>query len=57
MSTYGSFQVSICNVIVQSSEDYSYFHLVPSGPKPTTVFGISYVHSLSWILPLTCFAS
>lgn len=22
-------------------EDYSYFHLVPSGPKPTTVFGIS----------------
>ncbi|KAF8588564.1 hypothetical protein K439DRAFT_1334974 [Ramaria rubella] len=24
-----------------SSEDYSYFHLVPSGPKPTTVFGIS----------------
>ncbi|KAL1745824.1 transport protein Avl9-domain-containing protein [Schizophyllum fasciatum] len=24
-----------------SAEDYSYFHLVPSGPKPTTVFGIS----------------
>ncbi|KAJ7213890.1 transport protein Avl9-domain-containing protein [Mycena pura] len=24
-----------------SSEDYSYFHLVPSGPNPTTVFGIS----------------
>ncbi|KAF8516315.1 transport protein Avl9-domain-containing protein [Hysterangium stoloniferum] len=22
-------------------EDYSYFHLVPSGPKPTTLFGIS----------------
>lgn len=26
----------------QSAEDYSYFHLVPSGRKPTTVFGISY---------------
>ncbi|HEV7738338.1 MAG TPA: hypothetical protein VGO47_13320 [Chlamydiales bacterium] len=25
----------------QSNEDYSYFHLVPSGPKPTTVFGVS----------------
>ncbi|TFK52308.1 hypothetical protein OE88DRAFT_1734326 [Heliocybe sulcata] len=24
-----------------SVEDYSYFHLVPSSPKPTTVFGIS----------------
>ncbi|KAF8905132.1 transport protein Avl9-domain-containing protein [Mucidula mucida] len=24
-----------------SAEDYSYFHLVPSGPNPTTVFGIS----------------
>ncbi|KAG6807636.1 hypothetical protein H0H93_001328, partial [Arthromyces matolae] len=24
-----------------SSEDYSYFHLVPSGPKPSTIFGIS----------------
>ncbi|KDQ25702.1 hypothetical protein PLEOSDRAFT_1045321, partial [Pleurotus ostreatus PC15] len=24
-----------------SAEDYSYFHLVPSGRKPTTVFGIS----------------
>ncbi|TRM63898.1 transport protein Avl9-domain-containing protein [Schizophyllum amplum] len=24
-----------------SAEDYSYFHLVPTGPKPTTVFGIS----------------
>ncbi|KAF7314639.1 UDENN domain-containing protein [Mycena kentingensis (nom. inval.)] len=24
-----------------SAEDYSYFHLVPSGSKPTTVFGIS----------------
>ncbi|KAF7298782.1 UDENN domain-containing protein [Mycena indigotica] len=24
-----------------SAEDYSYFHLVPSGPKPTTIFGIS----------------
>ncbi|KAJ7617522.1 transport protein Avl9-domain-containing protein, partial [Mycena polygramma] len=24
-----------------SSEDYSYFHIVPSGPNPTTVFGIS----------------
>ncbi|KAJ6585376.1 transport protein Avl9-domain-containing protein [Mycena capillaripes] len=24
-----------------SSEDYSYFHLVPSGPNPTTIFGIS----------------
>ncbi|KAJ7069477.1 transport protein Avl9-domain-containing protein [Mycena amicta] len=24
-----------------SAEDYSYFHLVPTGPKPTTIFGIS----------------
>ncbi|KAK7022103.1 UDENN domain-containing protein [Favolaschia claudopus] len=24
-----------------SAEDYSYFHLVPSGPNPTTIFGIS----------------
>ncbi|KAJ7256815.1 transport protein Avl9-domain-containing protein [Mycena haematopus] len=24
-----------------SAEDYSYFHLVPSGPHPTTIFGIS----------------
>ncbi|KAJ3866537.1 transport protein Avl9-domain-containing protein [Lentinula novae-zelandiae] len=24
-----------------SAEDYSYFHIVPSGPNPTTVFGIS----------------
>ncbi|KZS96061.1 hypothetical protein SISNIDRAFT_483460 [Sistotremastrum niveocremeum HHB9708] len=24
-----------------SSEDYSYFHLVPSSPKPQTIFGIS----------------
>ncbi|KAF9013167.1 transport protein Avl9-domain-containing protein [Cyathus striatus] len=24
-----------------SSEDHSYFHLVPSGPNPTTIFGIS----------------
>ncbi|KAF8073978.1 transport protein Avl9-domain-containing protein [Lyophyllum atratum] len=24
-----------------SSEDYSYFHLVPPGPNPTTIFGIS----------------
>ncbi|KAJ7034260.1 transport protein Avl9-domain-containing protein [Mycena alexandri] len=24
-----------------SAEDYSYFHLVPSGPTPTTIFGIS----------------
>ncbi|KAM6494439.1 Transport protein Avl9 domain containing protein [Amanita muscaria] len=24
-----------------SSEDYTYFHLVPSDPRPTTVFGIS----------------
>ena len=29
--------------VPQSAEDYSYFHLVPSGPKPTTVFGISCV--------------
>lgn len=26
---------------LQSAEDYSYFHLVPSGPNPTTIFGIS----------------
>ena len=25
----------------QSSEDYSYFHLVPASPHPSTVFGIS----------------
>ena len=25
----------------QSSEDYSYFHLVPTSPHPTTIFGIS----------------
>ncbi|KZT67293.1 hypothetical protein DAEQUDRAFT_794018 [Daedalea quercina L-15889] len=24
-----------------SSEDYSYFHLVPTGPSPSTIFGIS----------------
>ncbi|KAJ7486222.1 transport protein Avl9-domain-containing protein [Mycena galericulata] len=24
-----------------SAEDYSYFHIVPSGPNPTTIFGIS----------------
>ncbi|KAH9841715.1 transport protein Avl9-domain-containing protein [Rhodofomes roseus] len=24
-----------------SSEDYSYFHLVPTGPNPSTIFGIS----------------
>ncbi|KAK0202084.1 transport protein Avl9-domain-containing protein [Desarmillaria ectypa] len=24
-----------------NAEDYSYFHLVPSGPNPTTIFGIS----------------
>ncbi|KAJ6508335.1 transport protein Avl9-domain-containing protein [Mycena sanguinolenta] len=24
-----------------SAEDYSYFHLVPSGPNPTTIYGIS----------------
>ncbi|THV02974.1 hypothetical protein K435DRAFT_775155 [Dendrothele bispora CBS 962.96] len=24
-----------------SAEDYSYFHVVPSGPNPTTLFGIS----------------
>ncbi|KIK69782.1 hypothetical protein GYMLUDRAFT_150632 [Collybiopsis luxurians FD-317 M1] len=24
-----------------SAEDYSYFHIVPSGPNPTTLFGIS----------------
>ncbi|KAJ7078547.1 transport protein Avl9-domain-containing protein [Mycena belliarum] len=24
-----------------SAEDYSYFHMVPSGPNPTTIFGIS----------------
>ncbi|PFH49967.1 hypothetical protein AMATHDRAFT_86115 [Amanita thiersii Skay4041] len=24
-----------------SAEDYSYFHVVPSGPHPTTIFGIS----------------
>lgn len=24
-----------------SAEDYSYFHLVPSSPKPQTIFGIS----------------
>ncbi|KAG5732427.1 hypothetical protein E4T56_gene17726, partial [Termitomyces sp. T112] len=24
-----------------SAEDYSYFHVVPSGPDPTTLFGIS----------------
>ncbi|KAG6898417.1 hypothetical protein C0992_004128 [Termitomyces sp. T32_za158] len=24
-----------------SAEDYAYFHLVPSGPNPTTLFGIS----------------
>ncbi|KAJ7160086.1 transport protein Avl9-domain-containing protein [Mycena filopes] len=24
-----------------SAEDYSYFHIVPSGPTPTTIFGIS----------------
>ena len=26
---------------MQSSEDYSYFHLVPASPHPTTIFGIS----------------
>lgn len=28
---------------LQSSEDYTYFHLVQPGPNPTTVFGISSV--------------
>lgn len=28
----------------QSAEDYSYFHVVPSSPNPSTVFGISSVH-------------
>lgn len=27
--------------IRQSVEDYSYFHLVPASPHPTTIFGIS----------------
>jgi len=26
---------------MQTAEDYSYFHLVPSSPNPTTIFGIS----------------
>ena len=30
----------------QSVEDYSYFHLVPSSPNPTTIFGISCVFFL-----------
>jgi hypothetical protein len=27
--------------LTQASEDYTYFHLVPSSPNPSTIFGIS----------------
>ena len=29
------------NAVYESSEDYSYFHLVPVSPTPSTLFGIS----------------
>ena len=32
---------SISAYLWQTVEDYSYFHLVPSSPNPSTIFGIS----------------
>ena len=29
------------SLLLKNAEDYSYFHLVPTSPNPTTVFGIS----------------
>ena len=36
---FQAFQLT--NAVYESSEDYSYFHLVPVSPTPSTIFGIS----------------
>lgn len=40
---FGWSKHKIVLITIQSMEDYSYFHLVPSTPNPSTIFGISSV--------------
>ena len=35
------YKLAVLLIFPQASEDYTYFHLVPSSPNPSTIFGIS----------------